>query len=176
MADTLDELLYPDDGSFLYVLLDGAAIPDLLDHIYEHDPAYFCLFRGKLEDDMAVVAPYVVQVEIGTPLADWLFTDGWGKHWGIYVQSSQPLVIVRRHFRQFLTVYDEAGESFMFRFYDPRVLRVYLPTCNEQELAEFFGPISTMLMEDEDAGKLLDFRIEDNQLHRGEKKLQRSAA
>ena len=54
-----------------------------------------------------------------------------------------------RHFRQFLRVRDEAGREFFFRFYDPRVLRVYLPTCNSEELRTFFGPVELFSMEGE---------------------------
>jgi hypothetical protein len=38
-----------------------------------------------------------------------------------------------RRRRRFLRVKDEDG--LVFRFYDPRVMRVYLPTCAAGELA-----------------------------------------
>ena len=46
----------------------------------------------------------------------------------------------------------------MFRFYDPRVLRVYLPTCTGDEAEEFFGPVPEILAESEDGGSLLSYR------------------
>ncbi len=36
----------------------------------------------------------------------------------------------------------EQKAPLVFRYYDPRVLRVYLPTCSPAEFARFFGPIS----------------------------------
>jgi hypothetical protein len=54
-------------------------------------------------------------------------------------------------------VKDEAGRRLVFRFYDPRVLRVYLPTCRPAETDEFFGPVHEMLMESEDARDILVF-------------------
>lgn len=56
--------------------------------------------------------------------------------------------MLRRHFRRFLRVTDEQGQPLMFRYYDPRVLRVYLPTCTAEELALVFGPVSAYLIED----------------------------
>lgn len=36
----------------------------------------------------------------------------------------------------------------LFRFYDPRVLRLYLPTCTSTELEQVFGPVGTFFTED----------------------------
>jgi hypothetical protein len=55
---------------------------------------------------------------------------------------------VRAHLRQFLLVQDERGNQQYFRFYDPRVLRVYLPTCDAAETQQFFGPIDRFIVED----------------------------
>jgi hypothetical protein len=51
----------------------------------------------------------------------------------------------------------EDGRELYFRFYDPRVLRVFLPTCTLQQTAEFFGPVSSYLVEGEQASILLTF-------------------
>jgi hypothetical protein len=40
------------------------------------------------------------------------------------------------------------------------VLRIYLPTCNTQELQTVFGPVLRYLMEDENPATLLKFWIE----------------
>jgi len=60
--------------------------------------------------------------------------------------------------REFLRVRDESGKRLIFRYYDPRVLRVYLPTCWPAELDTFFGPISAFITEGEDPGEILEFR------------------
>ena len=52
----------------------------------------------------------------------------------------------------------------MFRYYDPRVLRVYLPTCTPDELEMLFGPIERFWMESNAAGTVLDFRLNMTQL------------
>jgi hypothetical protein len=44
-------------------------------------------------------------------------------------------------------VEDARGKEMYFRFYDPRVLRVFLPTCTAQEAQDFFGPSKHYVME-----------------------------
>ena len=49
---------------------------------------------------------------------------------------------MRTHFRRFLLVEAPDGDSWYFRFYDPRVLERFLPTCDAAQLTDFFGPVS----------------------------------
>lgn len=42
------------------------------------------------------------------------------------------------------------ADPIYFRFYDPRVLRRFLPVCTPDQLYAFFGPIDYFLFEDED--------------------------
>jgi hypothetical protein len=58
----------------------------------------------------------------------------------------------------------EDGTRLIFRYYDPRVLRVYLPTCRPAELETFFGPIDAFLTEGEGSGEMVEFRREQNRL------------
>lgn len=161
--DTLRKALYPQlfaaDGGFrTFALIDGASVKELLDHLYgDPRPDFVCLYRGELKPDMAEVAPYLVELIPETPFADWLLGEGWGKHWGVFVTAQSDLAALRKHFRTFTIVKDPDGKLLYFRFYDPRVLRVYLPTCNAQELATVFGPVQAYLLEDKDSAVLLRF-------------------
>ena len=92
-----------------------------------------------------------------SPLTAWLLEAGRRQHAGILLSSTQQLPAVRRHLRRFLLVRDEAGNELFFRYYDPRVLRVYLPTCNSRELAIFFGPVARFCLEGEVATTLIEF-------------------
>ncbi len=151
--------LFADDTLSVYSVLDGASVPNLRQKIFEDDPARECLYRGELQPDMAEVAPYLIHLQINTPFADWVLQTGWGKHWGIFALSNSDLRTLRRHFRTLLTVHSPEGKPLLFRYYDPRVLRVYLPTCNTEELAAIFGPIDSYLLEDEDPLVLLRYRF-----------------
>jgi hypothetical protein len=73
---------------------------------------------------------------------------------------------MRGHFRSLLTVYDDSGRPLLFRYYDPRVLRLFLPTCNAEELKKMFGPVENYFVEDEDASKLLRFEVVSKSLRR----------
>jgi hypothetical protein len=130
----------------VYGLLDGASAPDLVKKLYEHEPEYCCLYRGELEADMALVAPYLVRLEPGNEFTHWIL-DGWGAHWGSFVVSPANLRALRDHFRQFHTVELPDQRTVLFRYYDPRVLRTFLPACNAAELETFFGPIRMFIAE-----------------------------
>lgn len=148
----------------VYALLDGAVNPKLLDYLYRCQPPFECLFRGELKPDMAQVAPYLALFEPGSEFASWVLAQGWGKHWGVLAVSATSLAEMRRHFRRFLTVHTEEGKPLYFRFYDPRVLRVYLPTCSAKELEEFFGPVQAFLIEGESAEQFVRFELADGKL------------
>ena len=68
------------------------------------------------------------------------------------------------HFRKFLLVTTEPDKEFFFRFYDPRVLRIFLPTCDVKQLREFFGPVEKFICEDEDADYGLIYSFDNNKL------------
>ena len=144
----LDQVLFADPDLQAYAVLDGASIPELREKLFEHEPEQICLFRGELEPDMASVAPYLVRLEPDSDFAKWIMEEGWGKHWGIFALAPVPLRVLRNHFRSLLQVQIPDGRTLSFRFYDPRVLRVFLPTCNPEECQTVFGPLSAYLVED----------------------------
>lgn len=149
----------------VYALLDGASVPDLPMKLYEMKPPRYCLFTGNLDPGMAAVAPYLVRLYPNTPFTNWILSECWGKHWGIFAHSRKSLKDMRQHFRSLTTVYDERGNPMTFRFYDPRVLRRYLPTCRPAELKVFFGDVESFFAESEDNEKLLNFNLaEENHL------------
>lgn len=166
LAQPLYDRLFADEAAHVYAVLDGASVGELLPKLYELEPEHECLYRGELEPDMAEVAPYLVRLEPGTEFADWVVEAGWGRHWGVFAVTDADLRAAHKHFRSFLTVYDPAGKPLLFRYYDPRVLRIYLPTCNAEELRTIFGPVSCYLLEGEDPATLLRFRLDGDGLRR----------
>ena len=149
--------LFSGDGAKVFTILDGASVPDILGNLAVFNPEHICLYRGELEPDMAQVAPYLVFLERDAPVTDWVLSNGWGEHWGIFGVTRADMKGLRKHFRKFLMVYDESGKSLYFRYYDPRVLRVYLPTCNADELKIVFGPVESYLVEGEEPDRAKRF-------------------
>lgn len=146
--EKLESFLF--DGQFnVYALVDGASIAGLRMKLFEMSPRYFCLLRGEIPDDIAENAPYLVGLIPGESFTEWLLSAKPGKHAGIYAKSRQSLIEMRRHFRELIMVQDESGKPMIFRYYDPRVISQYVPTCNEEELSTFFGPVDYFIAETE---------------------------
>ncbi|MCX6270834.1 MAG: DUF4123 domain-containing protein [Bacteroidetes bacterium] len=95
---------------------------------------------------------------------DWYFEKGWGDSWGVLVYADHDLKKLVKHFQKFLTVNTEDGEAYYFRFYDPRVLRVFLPTCDQTQLKDFFGPVNYLICEDEDSAFAFVFSLDNGVL------------
>lgn len=141
----------------VFALLDAARDDAIYSKLMASTVESVCLFRGENAVEMAHVAPYLVRLEQDDPFTHWVIDHGWGDSWGIFVESSATIGELKRHFRSILQVYDEEGNSLFFRYYDPRVLRVYLPTCNESELKIFFGEINRYVAEGEDGDAVIDY-------------------
>ena len=164
MKEKLEKILFG-ERTRTFAVLDGASIPDLPLRIYEMQPHVACLYRGELEPDMAEVAPYLVELFPETTFTEWVLTEcAGGKHWGIFAHSPYSLTELRKHFRKFLTVYDEAGNPLLFRYYDPRVLTRILPTFEAAELKQFFERVSSIFAETGDGQELIRFQTENERL------------
>lgn len=123
-----------------YAILDGAAMPNLLDKLYAEDgPDFECLYRGELEPDIAEVAPYLVRLDPDNEFLQWVLT-GAGQGWGIYCccDACVDMATVRRHFRKLNLVSGPDGKVMLFRFFDPRVLALWLPGCDAAQLRTVF--------------------------------------
>jgi hypothetical protein len=140
------ETLFPKDGDptlATYTILDGAACEDLLPMLEEHAPDHCCLYAGDLDDDVEEVAPYLVRLESDNPFTIWLLESIGNKPWGIFCKAPSTLRELRKHFRNFLIVKGPDGNNLYFRFYDPRVLSNFIPTCDQEQISEIFGPVVT---------------------------------
>jgi hypothetical protein len=94
---------------------------------------------GDVEPDEREVAPHFVGVD--NQLIQWLVQSRWTDPWGIFVICSTEPRLLRQHLRGLLNAVGPDASSFFFRYYDPRVLVRFLPTCTLEEVDEFFGPV-----------------------------------
>ena len=140
-----------------YVILDAARDDVIYQELTRSNIDNLCLYIGDKAIELATVAPYLLNLKRDDSFTQWFLTNGWGKSWGIFLQSSASFKELHRHFRKFLMVYDEQGTPLYFRYYDPRVLRVYLPTCNESELKTVFGPVTQFYVEGKEENQLIEF-------------------
>ena len=150
----------------LFAILDAAREPLVLARVLHCEEQYESLYEGVRGQRLAASAPYLVALPPASAFLETVVREGWGKSWGIFLTCPSPFQEVRKHLRRFLMVKPEGGAECYFRFYDPRVLRVFLPTCGPEELAHFFGPIRGIVMEGEGADELLRFEVGDRRLKR----------
>jgi hypothetical protein len=114
------------------------------------------LFQGAAAPALAHVAPYLILIEPdGGYLQNW--ARRLGKSAGILLISSADEETLHKHLRNVFVVQDEGGQEFFFRFYDPRVLRTYLPTCTPDEVRSFFGPVRMIAADGSKPGTVSTF-------------------
>jgi hypothetical protein len=124
-------------------VLDGARMGRELVRLRTEVPRNVSLYRGDVERDLEEVAPYLFACRGHADFNAWIADPGWGKSNGILLLSDATLEELQKHFRRFLIVRDETGRKLYFRFYDPRVMRVFLPTCTPQQLKDLFDPVES---------------------------------
>lgn len=147
-VSALQAQLFCRENATVFAILDGATVSGLPAILRSFEPEYYCLYRGALQPDMAEVAPYLARLEPNTPFIKWVLSNGWGKHWGIFGMAEVELRVLRTHFRRFVMVDGGRGKPLYFRYYDPGVLRNYLPMCDQDELRTVFGPAIFFLAEE----------------------------
>jgi Domain of unknown function (DUF4123) len=147
-----------------FILLDAARMFENIDKAFELNKSGQSLYKEKGEKILTPVAPYLFNYNNQPEFATWLSENGWGNSWGIFINTIASFEQLHHHFRRFLMVKTEEGKQLYFRFYDPRVLRIFLPTCDTKQLQELFGPVEQFICEDEDAAFALLFSFHNNKL------------
>jgi hypothetical protein len=121
----------------LYAVLDACDAPAILSKLASlPDQKFVSLFRGG-DEELSKVAPYLIRLD--EPILEWIRVEIWNEPWGIFVVADSSLDLVRKHLRKFLVVKGPEGDILYFRYYDPRVLPVFLETCDAEQLRSFFG-------------------------------------
>lgn len=154
-----------------YVILDAARDRQIYSILQESDIQHLCLLPGPVPYTLAKSAPYLVQLDQRILVSRWLYEQGWDRGWGIFLTSPATLKLLRSHLQQLLRASDEEGNTFHFRYYDPRILSTYLPTCNDAELRTFFGPVTRFLIPGERPNRLLQFSFSKGQFSESSVKL-----
>jgi len=116
------------------------------------------LYQGPTARELAGVAPYIVSLGTTNQVFDWIWNHGWGESWGIFFWSLVSMETLRDHFRRLTMVRGPEGKRMLFRFYDPRVLRVFAPICDPDQVRELFGPVTRYMMEAEGGGAIVVVR------------------
>lgn len=142
----------------LYALLDGARAERIPILLRESPAPYRSLYDGSPGDALLEVAPRLVALGQAPQLLEDLVLEGWERPWGVFIAAppDRDLEAVRRHLRKFLMVELDRDRVY-FRFYDPRVLAAFVPTCGPAERRELLGDMAWHVI-DFHARRLVTFR------------------
>jgi len=151
---SVEHLLKFAAGGYLYALLDAYDAPTVPAKVQElGTESAVCLFVGNAEKKYWELAPYLIQIDAST--LEWMRQSVWGSACGVFLLSKSGLETLRTHLRRFLMVQLPDGERWFFRYYDPRILKVYLQNCRTDELEIFFGPVRSFGIVDAEADQIL---------------------
>jgi hypothetical protein len=162
MLRQIEQHLWPDGYSrSIWMIVDAARDRRIFGLILEcFYLNHSCLFAGRIAPELQIAAPYLVRLTYDDAKTRMFLKQAWGNSWGVFVKCDGRIEALRRHLRTFLLVRDERDNRFMFRYFDPRILRVYLPTCRKDELRTVYGPIERFVMEDGNPETLLEFNFD----------------
>src|SRR5262245_13985408 len=91
-------------GESLYALLDGARSFDIPFRLRSASVEHDSLYRGRSEEVLWHVAPYLIRCERDSDFFHWILEQGWGDSWGIFLTSPASLEELCKYFRQFLLI------------------------------------------------------------------------
>ncbi len=148
-----------------YALLDPIRIGLNFDKAYSLAIESVILRTSIQPEDFQTITPHLFPCETDSQLYNWITSDGKGDSWGIFIQSQLDLDSLAGQLQKLLIVSMETdGRWVYFRFYDPRVLRSFLPGCQKDQLKEIFTGVETFYCEDEDDDFQLHYRLDNEQL------------
>ncbi len=156
----VESLWCPDsDGLYpnVFALLDGARDRKIEPMLNQCGHDYQCLYSGNISYALKRAAPHIVHLQRQSLFTRKLLQRCWGNSWGIFAITPPTVELskVRNNCRRMAKVEAPNGKTLIFRYYDPRVMRKFLPSCETNALHQVFGPVSTYAMESEDSGALL---------------------
>jgi len=142
----------------LYAILDAARDRRVREFLHTSQLPFLSLFEGLHAETLAEFAPYLTKLPSAHPFLEALVNHAWGNSWGVYCVSQHPAEAILAHLKKQIWAHTPNGRM-LFRFYDPRVLREFLPVFNAKTAWEFFGPVDAFLMENEKGTALLRFTL-----------------
>lgn len=143
----------------VFTILDGARDKRIEPLVNNSKLPHECLYAGRISYTLKRAAPHIVALKRDSEFTRKLLALGWGNSWGIFLTafSGVTMTAIRNNCRRISKVKAPSGKTLVFRYYDPRVLRVLLPTCDPDQAKKIFGPAYAIKMEDENGLELLEY-------------------
>ena len=150
---SLDQLKRFAANGYLYAFMDSAYAPMALPCIREVAPERVTRLITPTPNEEI---PMLVHVD--EHVLEIILSTVGNEPWGVFAMSKASAAELWRHFRRFLVVQLPDGDKTQFRFYDPRVLPVYVRCCEEWELRKFFGPVRGFGVPSDQAVSILQYQ------------------
>lgn len=138
-------------GSDLYMIIDAAQDSRIYPTIRAAKRTFSCLYDGwSTPEPLKSVAPYMLKVRKADEFTLWCLMEGFKKSWLLFFAAPEKtLDDMRLHFKRLSFVKSSQGKKMLFRYYDPRVLRTYIPTCTTEERQFIFKDIQSFWIAEE---------------------------
>ena len=162
----------------VFALLDGATVRQLPDFLDDAEDEYAPLIPPQNEEPEEITrATYLARIERDSLTAEWLASQGWGANWGIWISApaGTDLEDLLSHLRELAQVRLPDGRIVYFRYYDPRVWRAFLPTCDMPQHQHLFSLSVFYGCENADGTAFITDRMKDGGVQREEHLLETSS-
>ena len=133
------------------VFLDGA-LPGIKElwYRYAKDPnSTEHLYLKTKHASLIEVSPLIGRTGFDDPFLPQLYKavaqNKVASNWGCLLHTAASLEELARHFRKWITIYNDIGEEVFFRFYDPDILPHFADALEGDEKQFFFGPVNAFI-------------------------------
>ena len=125
-----------------YLLLDGAQIDDLMQILYQLEPVpeFHRLYDGTRYAELAEVGPVLITTDHSSLLSQH-FKEHWSTTAGATLNSRARTDELIQHLSSLVHASVSGGVSVLFRYYDPRILHLWLTDMNDGQRNTALGPV-----------------------------------
>ena len=134
-----------------YALLDASQSSDIPICLEGFSNPARCLFDGEAFENLAEVAPWLVELTRHSDVWDWLIEEGYGRNWGIIIHSRLELPRLKTQLKKLLSIEDEDNEEYYFKYYRPQHFNNYAPEFDEVLCNLFWRGVEAVYAEDQSA-------------------------
>jgi len=148
---SLDSLKSICGGCRLYsAVIDGSRNPDIYPKLKQLPQRVSCLHSGisNVAEENRGLYPYQVELR-DDEFSQWLFSEGWGNRWCIFIGTDVSFPLLRNYFANQLLSSQKNSHADFFKFYDPQVLQQFLFNAGDAQLKKMFKYVTYYWMEKE---------------------------
>ena len=132
-----------------FALLDASQSADIPICLEGFSNPARCLFDGDAFEDLADVAPWLVELTRYSDVWDWLIEEGYGNNWGILIHSRLEIPRLKTQLKKLLQIEGDSGEVYYFKHYRPDHFKDYAPEFEKISGSLFWRDIQAVYTEDQ---------------------------